>query len=82
MYPDGAVLYLQIAPANTKSRIFKFTLSGRAREMGLGPYPRISRADARERRDDARRLPLDGLDPIAAASGGAVIGVRASADDR
>jgi integrase len=40
--------------------------SGTAREMGLGPYPDITLADARERARTARRLLLDGTDPIEA----------------
>src|SRR5215218_8843280 len=34
---DGGGLYLQIAPAGSKSWLFRFTLAGKAREMGLGP---------------------------------------------
>jgi hypothetical protein len=64
MYFDGAGLYLQVAPGGTKSWVLKFTLNGRAREMGLGKYPLNSLAAARQRRDDARRLLQDGIDPI------------------
>jgi integrase len=64
MFPDGLGPYLQVTPTTTKSWIFKFALNGRNREMGLGPYPLVSLADARTRRDDARRLLLDGVDPI------------------
>jgi integrase len=34
--------------------------------MGLGPYPLVSLADARRKRDEAHRLLLDGVDPIEA----------------
>jgi integrase len=40
--------------------------AGAAREMGLGPFPDITLADARERARKARRLLLDGIDPIEA----------------
>ena len=36
-FGDGDGLYLQVAPGNTKSWLFRFTLHGKAREMGLGP---------------------------------------------
>ena len=45
-----------------QSWIFKFTLNGRARRMGLRS-PSSILADARRKRDDARQL-LDGIDPI------------------
>lgn len=63
-YPDGGGLYLQISPSLSKSWIFRFTLSGRAREMGLGPYPTIGLAEARGKANDCRRQLLDGIDPI------------------
>jgi hypothetical protein len=33
-FPDGDNLYLQIAPGGSKSWLFRYTLAGRAREMG------------------------------------------------
>jgi len=64
MYPDGAGLYLQISKGGTKSWIYRFTLAGRAREMGLGPFPSVSLAEARKRAQEARQLRLTGVDPI------------------
>ncbi len=63
-HADGAGLYLQVSPSGAKSWIFRFTLRGRPREMGLGPLSLIGLADARERRDTCRRHLLDGRDPI------------------
>lgn len=63
-YCDGDGLYLQVSPAQTKSWIFRYTRQGRAREMGLGPERVISLADARGKATDARRLLVDGIDPI------------------
>ncbi|RQS74631.1 site-specific integrase [Burkholderia sp. Bp8977] len=67
---DGGGLYLQVSPSLTKSWIFRFKLHGRSREMGLGPYPVLSLADARKRAEDCRRLLLDGVDPIEARKAG------------
>jgi hypothetical protein len=36
MYDDGGGLYLQVSASGAKSWIFRFTLDGRAREIGLG----------------------------------------------
>lgn len=63
-YLDGAGLYLQISSSGTKSWIFKFTLNGRTREMGLGPEHTISLADARDLAVAQRKLLREGKDPI------------------
>ncbi len=68
MYHDGGGLYLQVSSSGTKSWIFRFTLDGRAREMGLGPLRAIPLADARKRAAECRRVRLDGIDPIEARS--------------
>src|SRR5262245_17809577 len=41
-HPDGANLWLQVGPNGSKSWLMRFTLNGRTREMGLGPYPLVS----------------------------------------
>jgi integrase len=64
MYHDGGGLYLQVSAAGTKSWIYRFTLDGRAREMGLGPLNAISLAEARKRAAECRRMRHDGIDPI------------------
>src|SRR5262249_31004798 len=66
MYPDGAGLYLQVTSAGARSWIFRYSLTGRAREMGLGSLNAVSLADARERAAEQRRLKSAGIDPIAA----------------
>lgn len=35
-HPDGGGLYLQVSPSLTRSWVYRYTLNGRAREMGLG----------------------------------------------
>ena len=73
MYADGAGLYLQVTkaapddrgrPKVTKSWIFRYTLRGRAREMGLGPIHDVSLAEARETARQYRKLRKEGIDPI------------------
>src|SRR6266436_3537820 len=63
-YADGGGLYLQISQWRTKSWLLRFERNGRERQMGLGPIAIVSLADARERAKAARRLILDGHDPI------------------
>lgn len=64
MYPDGAGLYLRIGPTGAKSWIYRYRNDGRRHDLGLGPYPDISLADARERAGAQRRLKIDGQDPL------------------
>jgi integrase len=68
MYADGAGLYLQVTGDGdqrvAKSWIFRFTLRGRTREMGLGPLSAFGLAEARDKAGACRRLTREGIDPI------------------
>jgi integrase len=65
MYPDGGGLYLRVAPGGSKSWILRYRHGGRRHDIGLGPYPLIGLADARQRANQRRRLLVDGIDPLA-----------------
>ena len=65
-YADGAGLYLQVGPKGGKSWYLRYTLAGKTHDFGLGPFPLISLAEARERGAAARRQLLDGIDPLMA----------------
>jgi integrase len=65
MYADGGSLYLRVAEGGSKQWIFRYTVNGRNRDMGLGPVHTLTLAEARERATEARKLRLDGIDPIA-----------------
>lgn len=65
-YPDGLGLYLQVSPSKSKSWIFRYTLKGKSREMGLGSETSVSLAEARRKAAAARSLLADGIDPIEA----------------
>lgn len=69
LYPDGAGLYLQVTGAGAKSWIFRYKISGRARDMGLGPVSTIGLAQARDLAAECRRQRLAGLDPIEVRKG-------------
>jgi integrase len=64
MYPDGAGLYLQVTGKGAKSWILRYSLKGKAREMGLGSLRKVSLADARRKAADCHRLLDDHVDPI------------------
>lgn len=65
-YGDGGGLWLQVSAAGTKSWIFRFTIAGKAREMGLGALHTFSLAEAREKAHACRKQVSDGIDPIEA----------------
>src|SRR5262245_957414 len=65
LIPDGDGLYLRVQPGGARSWIVRLYRGGRARDMGLGPYPEITLAAAREMALEARRAALRGDDPIA-----------------
>ena len=63
-YGDGGGLYLQVGQTGAKSWIFRYRAGEREREMGLGAYPAITLARAREKAVACRQLRQDGKDPI------------------
>ena len=64
MFCDGGGLYLHSDPPTQCSWLFRYRAGGKTRWMGLGPYPAISLAKARELASNARTLKALGSDPI------------------
>jgi len=62
---DGGGLYLHVQPGGSKLWRMKFRHLGKEKLLSFGPYPLVSIADARRKRDDARKLLLEGTDPAA-----------------
>ncbi|HKB59530.1 MAG TPA: integrase arm-type DNA-binding domain-containing protein [Gallionellaceae bacterium] len=60
---DGGGLYLEVAPSGGKWWRLKYRIDGKEKRLSLGVYPDISLKDARERRDEARKLIANGVDP-------------------
>lgn len=60
---DGNGLYLEIAPAGGKWWRFKYRFRGKEKRISLGTYPDVSLKDARERRDNSRKLLANNVDP-------------------
>ena len=62
---DERGLYLEISPAGGRWWRWKYRYAGKEKRLSLGVYPDVSLKDAREGRDDARRLLAQGIDPSA-----------------
>jgi integrase len=63
---DGAGLWLIVSPMGAKKWVFRFSWARRPTEMGLGGYPAVSLAEAREKAAGARKLATAGTNPIQA----------------
>ena len=63
---DGGGLVLFTKANGTKYFMLRYTIHGRRREMGIGPYGKdqVTLQEARDKAADARRLLRDGLDPM------------------
>ncbi|NBC33918.1 MAG: integrase arm-type DNA-binding domain-containing protein [Alphaproteobacteria bacterium] len=65
-YSDGNNLWLQVDKGGARSWLFRYTLNGKARQMGLGPLHTVSLGQARQKAREHRQQLLDGIDPLAA----------------
>lgn len=62
---DSLGLYLLIQPNGSRLWRFKYRYDGREKLAAIGAYPEIGLAEARERRDELRRMLSNGIDPAA-----------------
>ena len=63
-----AGLYLQVLPSGARSWVLRVTIGGKRRDMGLGGYPGVTLAGARDQARAARETIEQGIDPIATRS--------------
>lgn len=61
---DGT-LHLVVSPRGTKNWVQRITIDGRRHDLGLGGWPVVSLAMARDRAFTNRRAVADGRDPLA-----------------
>ncbi len=60
---DGHGLYLEVMPNGSKYWRLKYRFNGKEKRLAFGVYPEISLKQAREQRDQARKLLSSGTDP-------------------
>lgn len=60
---DGGGMYLEVMPTGSKYWRLKYRFGGKEKRLALGVYPAVSLADARGRRDNARKLLANDVDP-------------------
>ena len=60
---DERGLYLEVSPSGGKWWRLKYRFDNKEKRISLGVYPDVSLKDARDRRDEARKLLANGVDP-------------------
>jgi len=60
---DGGGLYLEIMPTGSKYWRLKYRHAGKEKRLALGVYPEVPLKEARDKRDKARKLIAEGIDP-------------------
>lgn len=66
---DERGLYLEIPPRGSKRWRLRYWIKSKENRLSLGVYPEVSLKEARELRDEARKLIAKGIDPSAVRKG-------------
>jgi len=56
-------LHLWVKDRNKKYWIYRYTIGGKQKNIGLGPYPDVGLADARIKAIEAKKKVVNGIDP-------------------
>ena len=77
-YGDGNALYLNIAPGGSKSWVQRISVDGKRRDLGLGGYPTVSLAEARDQAVANKRAVRQGDNPVPAKKTNSQAGKKAA----
>src|SRR5689334_1935101 len=77
---DGRGLMLVVKASGSRSWVLRYQIAGRRRDHGLGPWPEVTLAEAREKALAARRLVIAGRDPLAEGARTKVLTFKAAAE--
>ena len=80
MHGDGDGLYFKISQVGTRSWIQRITIAGRRRDLGLGRFPDVGLAHAREAAARNRSLIAAGVDPLVEKRKAEIPAFRAAAE--
>ena len=79
---DGGGLYLFVSPNGSKHWRMAYRFNGKENVLSFGPYPLVTLREAREKRDEAKKLLLDGIDPMALKKEAKVTAAAVEKDER
>src|SRR5687767_9612542 len=77
---DGRGLMLVVKPSGARSWVLRYQLNGRRRDLGLGPWPEVTLAMARDKALAERRLVKAGVDPLTQRARVASLTFKAAAE--
>src|SRR3954467_6904575 len=60
---DGGGMYLEIMPNGSKYWRLKYRFGGKEKRLAIGVYPEVTIAEARDKREKARKQLADNIDP-------------------
>ena len=63
---DGGGMYLEISPNGSKYWRLKYRIFNKEKRLALGVYPKVTLQEAREKREEAKKLIRNGTDPVKA----------------
>ncbi len=61
---DSHGLYLLVNPGGSRLWYLKYRINRKESRLGLGTYPDVSLADARQQRDGIRKLLAQNINPV------------------
>ncbi len=79
-HSDGGGLFLYITPTGKKSWRLAYRFMGKQKLLVIGPYPAIGLKEARERREAAKKLLVDNIDPSTAKQAAKAAAANAARD--
>lgn len=77
---DGGGMFLFVTPTGARLWRLKYRIGGREKLLALGSYPQVSLKEARKKRDDARQMLSEGVDPSIAKKATATANVQRQAN--
>ena len=77
---DGRGLMLVVKLSGSRSWVLRYQIAGRRRDLGLGPWPEVTLAEAREKALEARRLVVARRDPLDERARVAALTFKAAAE--
>ncbi|ECL5065325.1 DUF4102 domain-containing protein [Salmonella enterica] len=61
---DSRGLYLLVSPGGSRHWYLKYRINGKESRIGLGAYPAVSLSEARQQREDIRRMLAQNINPV------------------